>query len=377
MNRRLLGLAVLAMVLFIAWTAVVRAGISDGTRSSVVIARPFDDWPETVTEVRHSSDIQHSIFVSFGPPSHVENGSISQSPPDMFGRPVIGSVIDNNDNESINGTRYVTGLRAGVVSSISVFVAGPVDDPPHNQFQLAIYHDASGAPGRLLAATASGTLAPDQWNSLPIAARLEPRTPYWLMYNNNGSNGTVNNPTYTPLSSELLDDFIRAPGSWSNRRIDMMSGLGGITPTAVAVAIIGLVAARRSLRSGLAIWIGFAVALGIGLLLRVTLFAPFGSYPSGHALRSVYVAIVFAAVVPRRLIWLAGGLVVFAVCVMTIYVEGHFSDEIIGGLLLGWAVGTAVRALVVPARRRVTTPEESLPVDDDGRIGLTAPAHPI
>jgi len=376
MNRRLLGLAMLAMLLFVAWTVVVRAGISDGTRSSVSVARPFNDWPAQVTDIQHSSDVRHSIFVAFASPFLRDNRLIPPSPPDMFGHPVIGSVIDNGDAESINGTRYVTGIRAGAVASISVFVAGPVDAAPHDQFQLAIYHDASGAPGRLLAATSSGTLAPDQWNSLPIDASLEPKTPYWLMYNNNGSNGAVNNPTYTPMSGELLDDFIRSPGSWSNRRVEIMSGLGGMIPTTVAVAVIGLVAARRRLRAGMAIWIGFAVALGIALLLRVTLFAPFGFYPSGHALRTLYVVIALAAVVPRRAVWLAGGLVVFAVCVMTVYVEGHFSDEIIGGLLLAWAVGTAVRAVVSTPPRRTTGPEV-LPADGGGAIGLPAPARPI
>jgi membrane-associated phospholipid phosphatase len=69
--------------------------------------------------------------------------------------------------------------------------------------------------------------------------------------------------------------------------------------------------------------------------------------------------------------------VVFAVCVMTVYVEGHFSDEIIGGLLLGWAVGTAVRALAWPGSRRATPPEVPLAADDGGHLGLTAPAQPI
>jgi hypothetical protein len=39
-----------------------------------------------------------------------------------------------------------------------------------------------------VASTASGTLAANAWNSLPLSATLSPNTAYWLMYNSDGDN---------------------------------------------------------------------------------------------------------------------------------------------------------------------------------------------
>jgi hypothetical protein len=43
-----------------------------------------------------------------------------------------------------------------------------------------------------MAQTASGTLQPNAWNRLPLSAPLCANTTCWLMYNTDGSNGTVN-----------------------------------------------------------------------------------------------------------------------------------------------------------------------------------------
>src|SRR4029079_6722439 len=96
--------------------------------------------------------------------------------------------------------RFTTGIRAGPLDSISVFVAAPVDEAPHDQFQLAIYDDSAGVPGHRLATTASGRLVPDRWNTLAIRAVLEPTTSYWLMYNSNGTNAAGNNATFRPVA---------------------------------------------------------------------------------------------------------------------------------------------------------------------------------
>ena len=38
------------------------------------------------------------------------------------------------------------------------------------------------------------------------------------------------------------------------------------------------------------------------------------------------------------------------VCVLAVYERGHYTDEIIGGLLLGWSVAALSRAIAGPVR---------------------------
>ena len=76
---------------------------------------------------------------------------------------------------------------------MSVYV-GAIDSVVANrQYQLAIYRDNAGRPGTLVAASATGTLLPNAWNTLPINATLLAGTKYWLMFNTNGRTGAVNN----------------------------------------------------------------------------------------------------------------------------------------------------------------------------------------
>ena len=65
MNRRLLLQAIIGLMLFGAWTAIVLDGISHGSRESAWIDRRFGDWPEEVRDVHSTFDIQLSIFVTF------------------------------------------------------------------------------------------------------------------------------------------------------------------------------------------------------------------------------------------------------------------------------------------------------------------------
>jgi hypothetical protein len=78
---------------------------------------------------------------------------------------------------------------------MSVYV-GPVDASPNNQYQGAIYTDNAGRPGTLVATSTAGTLVANSWNTLAINATLQANTSYWLMYNTNGRNDTVNNMRY-------------------------------------------------------------------------------------------------------------------------------------------------------------------------------------
>jgi len=359
-------MAVVALVVFAALTVVERVSVSHGSRESAWMPRPFGQWPATVDEVQGSGHLQFAIVASYGAAETTANAAAPTAIPALFGRAAIGSVVDAFDSGHINGSRFTTGIVAGPVASISVFVAAPVDAAPHDQYQLAIYDDTRGAPRHLLAATGSGTLVPDAWNTQPISAVLEPKTSYWLMYSTNGSNGAVNNLTYTPLSGSALDNAIRSHASPSLvRRADHLTAVGNLTLTLVAVSAIALLMARTRFRAGVGLMLGFAGAMTIAWVLRETVFQPYGHYPSGHALRLTFVATGLAHLVPRRTVRVAGGLVVLLVCMAAVYSGRHFSEEMIGGVLLGWSIATGALALAlgppradadVPAPRVLATP---------------------
>src|SRR4029453_18965352 len=147
----------------------------------------------------------------------------------------------------------------------------------------AIYKDVRGAPGQLLATTASGRLVPDTWKPLPITAGVEPRMSYWVLDNSNGTNTTVSNATYSPVTGDRLDRAIRElPTQFGNR----ITSMGDTEPMIVAIAAIGLLAAaQRGLRVGVLVLIGFGLALLVAWGVRETIFDPY-LYPSGHALRA-------------------------------------------------------------------------------------------
>jgi hypothetical protein len=107
-----------------------------------------------------------------------------------------GATIDSGDSNSMNGSRITTTTQAITARSISVFVAGLDSSTTNRSFQVAIYADNNGRPGALVASSVTGTLVANSWNTLPVSANLAPSTTYWLMYNTNGRNATVNNMRY-------------------------------------------------------------------------------------------------------------------------------------------------------------------------------------
>ena len=79
---------------------------------------------------------------------------------------------------------------------MSVYV-GAIDSTNNSrQYQMALYTDNGGRPGTRVAATATGTLAANAWNTLPIAATVQPNSSYWLMYNTSGRTSAVNDMRY-------------------------------------------------------------------------------------------------------------------------------------------------------------------------------------
>ena len=340
----------LLLALFALWSLVVRVGIATGSRESVWIERPFGTWPSSVENARSTADIEFSVFATIngGPP-----GDASDAPvPATIGRTTIGRVVDSFDSERINGSRFVTGERAGSVTSISIYIASPIDHTPHDRFELAIYDDHSGAPHRQRAVSERGTLRPDAWNTVTIKATLDPHTAYWFLYNTNGTSGAVNNAAYVPVPGAPLDDAIHAIGStaWAVAA-DRLTVAGGQLPTTLILCALAAVAATRRRASALALLLGFAGSLLVALVLRELVFHPFGGYPSGHALRSAYVVIAAAALVRRRGLDIAGGLVVALICVAAVFNHRHFTEEIIGGLLLaGAAAAFALAVAPIPGR---------------------------
>jgi hypothetical protein len=113
----------------------------------------------------------------------------------ILGNTGAGTTLDSGSSNALNGSKITVGATGVSLASLSVRV-GNVDTSPNNQYQLAVYTDKSGVPGTLVAQSASGTLAANNWNTLPINATLQPNTSYWLMYNTNGRTSTVNNMYY-------------------------------------------------------------------------------------------------------------------------------------------------------------------------------------
>ncbi len=104
-----------------------------------------------------------------------------------LGYNVIGGQNDTGDMNYMNGSRFTNGASAVTISSMSVYVRN-VAAAPNNQFQVAVYSDAGGAPASLVAKSGTGTLMANAWSTLPITATLAANTSYWLMYNTNGDN---------------------------------------------------------------------------------------------------------------------------------------------------------------------------------------------
>lgn len=332
-SRALTARALVGLALLVAWTAIVRIGISEGSRHTVWAAQRFGSWPASFHALAGSANVALSLHATY------DSGG-------TLGWTTVGAATDFGDPQNINGSRFVTGTVAGRVRSMSVHVAAPVDPPPHDRFELAIYADDRGAPGQLLAQSARGTLAANAWNTVAISAALSPRTAYWLMYNTNGSSDQVNNLTLTPLVATALDSVIRAP---RGQRLDGLARLLHLAGHP-AVTVVALLLTAWWLGPGR---VGFTVALGTGLAVatalelvsKYTLFAPYAAYPSGHALRVTFVATAVCSVTARGSARLGVLTVAILSSLGTIRTNSHYAEEAVGGALAGWALATSALAV--------------------------------
>lgn len=141
-----------------------------------------------------------------------------------IGLSTVGSLLDSGGSNYLNGTKVVT-TSGGTIVSMSVYV-GSIDAVSSNRnFQLAIYTNSGNTPGTLVARSASGTLAANSWNTLPISATLQPNSTYWLMYNTNGRTDSVNNMYYNNGSS--------GRGAFSSNSVNF-----GVWPTSFPAATL-------------------------------------------------------------------------------------------------------------------------------------------
>jgi glucose/arabinose dehydrogenase len=127
-------------------------------------------------------------------------------PAQRIGYTQAGASVDTGDMDHMNGSRFVTGSDPATITSMSVY-SKTVQAAPNNQYQLAVYADVNGSPGARLAASTSGTLAANSWNTRPVTAALAANTAYWLMYNTNGNNnlsydtGTANQGAWSAATT--------------------------------------------------------------------------------------------------------------------------------------------------------------------------------
>jgi hypothetical protein len=117
-------------------------------------------------------------------------------PGSTLGVTTVGVLVDGGDSNYLNGSVITTPAVPVQVNSMSVYV-GSVDALVANrQYQLGIYTDSGGRPGTLVAASVTGTLTGNAWNTLAMNASLLGNSNYWLIYNTNGTTDAVNDMYY-------------------------------------------------------------------------------------------------------------------------------------------------------------------------------------
>jgi uncharacterized delta-60 repeat protein len=191
----------------------VSAQVSPNTSALLVTNWTVPCTTVTVTSSNSwNTNLDNLVYSSTSNPSSTPTPTPNGN---TLGHNVAGSLLDTGDSGYMNGTQFTMGATSGTATNMSVFI-GNVDSGTHNQYQMAIYTDVNGKPGVLIAKTVSGVLTPLSWNTLSISASLTANTPYWLMYNTNGTTTTnyLNNMYYDPGTSGIAAWTKHAFGSW-------------------------------------------------------------------------------------------------------------------------------------------------------------------
>ncbi|MGZ3801495.1 MAG: DUF4082 domain-containing protein [Bdellovibrio sp.] len=139
----------------------------------------------------------------------------------------VGTSVDSADSNSINASRFVMGSQDGTASSMSIYAGPTISAAPNNQYQVAIYADANGLPGSLVASSAPSTLIANSWNKVTISAPLKANAVYWLAYNANGLSNSANNIRYSAGSANQTRWMLKAFGSMPSTFTNSGTGTGG------------------------------------------------------------------------------------------------------------------------------------------------------
>lgn len=163
--------------------------------------------------------------------------------------------------------------------------------------------------------------------------------------------------------------------SVASRPLDLLANwhtlLGQLVATLPAAAILAVVAWRR--HGGLA-WIGPLAILATGAIelvfkmglvhpgppeeLTREFFNPLGvrvetpsSFPSGHAARLTFLAVVIAGMFPSRGALALASMFVVASLLARVYIGDHWASDVVGGSALGLGAAAAALAWIRAAGR--------------------------
>jgi undecaprenyl-diphosphatase len=154
--------------------------------------------------------------------------------------------------------------------------------------------------------------------------------------------------------------------SWLDWLFVALSRIGTLGVVWVVIAVVAAFATRRRslLLTALAVWAGDVLAGVLKVVvgrerpqfLHPLLHVPHdGSFPSGHATTSFAGATMLSLLLPR--LWPALYLLAAAIASSRLYNGVHYPLDVLGGALLGAAVGWAgARALPRLERSRLRSP---------------------
>jgi hypothetical protein len=144
---------------------------------------------------------------------------------------------DTGDNYSglMVGSKFTTGSVAPTISSMSVYVNGPIETSPNDQFQLGIYTDSGGSPNAWVASSTATSLTGNAWNTVPVSATLAPNTNYWLVYTSNVSTSGDNTLDVDSTSQPTYMYSSFTFGSGPHSGMPNTISAGGITNHIISV----------------------------------------------------------------------------------------------------------------------------------------------
>jgi len=169
----------------------------------------FTSWSDSGAQ-------SHTVVAGSTAQTYTATFSASGPAVQTLGLTTVGAHADGGDSNYLNGSLVTAPAAASQVSSASVYVGAVDPSSANRQYQIAIYTNASGHPGTIVAASASGTLTANAWNTVPLSAALAAGTSYWVVYNSNGASPAVNNMQYddAPATQGVFSQNPFTFGTW-------------------------------------------------------------------------------------------------------------------------------------------------------------------